>query len=316
MSRILHRLPGGLFGSSPVVMAGSLAEARREFFEGSDGGCLFDPYDVTTLFRDVAGTQAIGIDDDGAPVALMRDKSGFGWHAVQADAAKQLNYRTDGTRRWLETRSTTSGSVQYMDVVTPIKSKPRGIVFAATVSSVRTQQTLFQTYGTDSTNVWMAGSLEISSGGKLASLINTVLAPTTGYAPVDPDPFPYDVPAVFGSRFDKAAASYAEVRVGGVVKASATGVSNTYAGTAEGMRLFVYRDTTVRNFRGKFYGCAFSQVFPTVEATKLMEAYFSMRSGATLASEMDLGFAYALLDEGGQPILDHDGQYILDEGAP
>lgn len=69
-------------------------------FNSNTRGAFYDPSDLTTLFQDVAGT--VPVTADGDPVALMKDKSGNGWDAVQSNASEMPTYRTDGTLHWLE----------------------------------------------------------------------------------------------------------------------------------------------------------------------------------------------------------------------
>lgn len=67
----------------------------------SDGkqGAWYDPSDKSTLFQDVAGT--VPVTKDGDPVALMKDKSGNGNHAIAPSSAARPIYRTDGVLHWL-----------------------------------------------------------------------------------------------------------------------------------------------------------------------------------------------------------------------
>lgn len=69
-------------------------------FVGDKQGVWYDPSDKSTLFQDVAGT--IPVTQDGDPVALMKDKSGNGNHAVQTVSAARPVYKTDGGLHWLE----------------------------------------------------------------------------------------------------------------------------------------------------------------------------------------------------------------------
>ena len=80
------------FGSSEFSPLG--------LFAGGEQGAWYDPSDKSTLFQDVAGT--VPVTQDGDPVALMRDKSGNGYHATQPVSASRPIYKTDGILHWLE----------------------------------------------------------------------------------------------------------------------------------------------------------------------------------------------------------------------
>lgn len=69
-------------------------------FAGGKQGAWYDPSDLSTLFKDAAGSQPVTADGD--PVGLMRDKSGNGNHATQSVSASRPIYRTDGILHWLQ----------------------------------------------------------------------------------------------------------------------------------------------------------------------------------------------------------------------
>lgn len=70
-----------------------------DLFAGGKQGIWYEPSDKSTLFQDAAGT--IPVTKDGDPVALMRDKSGNGNHAVQTVSTARPVYKTDGILHWL-----------------------------------------------------------------------------------------------------------------------------------------------------------------------------------------------------------------------
>ena len=72
----------------------------KSIFAGGKQGVWYDPSDKSTLFQDVSGT--VPVTKDGDPVALMRDKSGNGNHAVQSVSTSRPVYKTDGILHWLE----------------------------------------------------------------------------------------------------------------------------------------------------------------------------------------------------------------------
>lgn len=72
----------------------------RQLFARGEAGAWYDPADLASMFQDNAGTIAAAV---GAPVGLIRDKSGRGNDAVQATAgARPLLKQDSGGRYYLE----------------------------------------------------------------------------------------------------------------------------------------------------------------------------------------------------------------------
>lgn len=69
-------------------------------FADGQQGTLYEPWDLSTLWQDAAGT--IPVTANGDPVRVMLDKSGNGNHAVAPSSAARPVYRTDGLLHWLE----------------------------------------------------------------------------------------------------------------------------------------------------------------------------------------------------------------------
>jgi len=69
-------------------------------FANGEEGAWYEPYDISTLFQDAAGTTPVTAS--GQPVGRMLDKSGNGNHATQSVAANRPIYRTGGGLAWLE----------------------------------------------------------------------------------------------------------------------------------------------------------------------------------------------------------------------
>lgn len=88
------------FGIKTFGFGANPDDAIFALFAGGKQGAWFDPSDKSTLFQDVAGT--VPVTKDGDPVALMRDKSGNGNHAIQTVSASRPTYQTDGVLHWLK----------------------------------------------------------------------------------------------------------------------------------------------------------------------------------------------------------------------
>lgn len=71
-----------------------------EIFSGGRKGVWYDPSDLSTMFKDAAGTQPVTTNGD--PVGRVLDKSGNNGHATQTVSAARPVYRTDGFLHWLE----------------------------------------------------------------------------------------------------------------------------------------------------------------------------------------------------------------------
>ena len=71
-------------GLSPVFGGGrgGVVWTPAKLFENGELGAWYDPSDLSTLFRDTAGT--VPVTADGQTVGLMRDKSGNGLDLTQA----------------------------------------------------------------------------------------------------------------------------------------------------------------------------------------------------------------------------------------
>ena len=83
-------------GAMPVtVVSGSLFSVVPSLSPIS----WFDPSDLTTLWKDVAGTDPVLADGDA--VARIDDKSGNGRHMIRSTAGERPLYKTDGTLHWL-----------------------------------------------------------------------------------------------------------------------------------------------------------------------------------------------------------------------
>lgn len=94
------------------------------FADGSKQGVWYDPSDKSTLFQDVAGT--VPVTKDGDPVALMRDKSGNGNHALAPTSAARPIYKTDGILHWFKQ----DGTDDYMKTADFGLTQPVSIAFA------------------------------------------------------------------------------------------------------------------------------------------------------------------------------------------
>lgn len=71
----------------------------RYLFLNGEQGVWFDPSDLKTMYQDVSGL--VPVTKDGEPVALIKDKSGNGNHAIQTTASARPIYRSGDGRGWV-----------------------------------------------------------------------------------------------------------------------------------------------------------------------------------------------------------------------
>lgn len=94
----------------------------------------YDPSDLSTLWKDTAGTSPVTADGD--LVARIDDKSGHGYHLTQSTSSKRPLYKTNGALRWLEfdgvddmlgnSSFSYSGTTLYVAVAHNVSATPVG----------------------------------------------------------------------------------------------------------------------------------------------------------------------------------------------
>ena len=87
-------------GGLPVVEGVGAWSPSALFVDGTTKGAWYDPSDLSTMFQNSNGTTAVAVGD---PVGYIADKSGNGFHAIQATAASRPVLRQDAQgRHYLE----------------------------------------------------------------------------------------------------------------------------------------------------------------------------------------------------------------------
>lgn len=81
-------------GASP-----SPSFSPADLFANGEDGAWYDPSDLSTLWKDTAGT--IPVTSDGDLVARIDDKSGNENHLTQPTSGMRPLYKTNGTLHWL-----------------------------------------------------------------------------------------------------------------------------------------------------------------------------------------------------------------------
>ena len=93
---------GGAFWTPEGMVLGGTSDTSDTFdqiiqslFVNGEQGFVYNPNDLSTMFRNVAGTlPVLGV---GSPVALIKDKSGRGNHAIQTTSASRPILRQNAT---------------------------------------------------------------------------------------------------------------------------------------------------------------------------------------------------------------------------
>lgn len=89
----------------------------------------YDPSDLASLFQDTAGT--VPVTASGQSVARMNDKSGNGYHLLQATAGNQPSLQQAGGLSWLAG----DGTADYMTATIPNYSGSTATVAAAVLGT-------------------------------------------------------------------------------------------------------------------------------------------------------------------------------------
>jgi hypothetical protein len=82
-----------------IVLFGGGWSPAKLFLAGQQGA-WYDPSDMGSMFTDTAGTTPVAADGD--LVARINDKSGNGYHLLQATSTKRPLFKVSGAQRWLE----------------------------------------------------------------------------------------------------------------------------------------------------------------------------------------------------------------------
>lgn len=85
---------------STLVWEPAVGGGLDYLFASGQRGAYWDVSDLTTLYQD--STALTPVTAAGDPVGYVADKSGNGFHLLQATSAARPVYRTDGTLHWLE----------------------------------------------------------------------------------------------------------------------------------------------------------------------------------------------------------------------
>jgi len=112
-----------------------------DLFASSEVGAWYDPSDLSTMWKDTAGTTPVTADGD--LVARIDDKSGNGFNATQSTEAGRPVYKTSGGLHWLEfdgsddflvTGSINPGAVDKAQVFAGLRHLASAVAYARIVN--------------------------------------------------------------------------------------------------------------------------------------------------------------------------------------
>lgn len=123
----------------------------------------YDPYVISTLWKDTAGTDPVTASGD--LVARINDRSGNGYNLTQATAGNRPTYQVSGNLKWIQ-----FDGGDYMDATHPSIAQP-DTIYVAYKQTATTNMTLFDgsvrqhIFASGGGNVlYYAGSSSINSG--------------------------------------------------------------------------------------------------------------------------------------------------------
>lgn len=265
---------GGLWGShkfSGGLWRGGLWASQRlgfsplSLFSNGEQGALYEPWDLTTLYQDSAGTTPVTADGD--PVGLMLDKSGNGNHATQSVAASRPVYRTDGTLHWL----VADGVDDYLVIPVAAQGSASDNNFAAAATVTTAGFYLFGCFADD-------GFMLLPGETGCRAIVDVNGAKIAGAST-----------GLYSSGTTLVASAQSDIS-GGIIDLNlSTGYYNSAPFTAGvksipvSMALFHRGDqSTSSNFSGKFFGGLMVSRLASEQERGQCEQYLAQKAGVTL----------------------------------
>ena len=243
----------------------------KEIFTGNKQGFWYDPSDKSMLFQDEAGT--VPVTKDGDPVALMRDKSGNGYHLTQSVINNRPVYRTDGVLHSIDF----SGGDNYFNCFTPIPTTPEDRVLSVGLRHNTRRPDEWGSHVVEAFGPGPSDFLNLSMGFfERANFFATYAKYQHAYS-YDYDP--YEKNLVLTSL---ALGTNLELKANGTKLVT----ENTYREGGytihSGFRVGCSGTAGERVLNGKIFGMVFILKTLTAEEISSLETYLANQSGATL----------------------------------
>jgi len=242
----------------------------------------YDPSDVGTLFQDTGAT--VPITADGQAVALMQDKSGNNFHAVQATLADRPIYKTDGNfLHWIEPQG-----ARFFDVAgSEFSVEPfTTIAMVRSASTVSPPQRILDTRGTGLPGASRGWQMKTTTQNDESGLIDDgaglYIQWGSGVSPEVTVPISTDT--LYLMDYNNATAT-GRLFINDVDDVDAKATENadpglaTIISTAQSRLFAASDDDTVQAFTGRFYGGAIASTVLSESDRNLARAYFLPRGG-------------------------------------
>jgi hypothetical protein len=222
-------------------------------------GSWYDASDLSTLFQDVAGT--IPVTTPGQSIALMRDKSGLGFHLVQASPAARPILRLDALGFYhLELDG-------FDDVLASALTYNVGATHYIACSAMRLAATNAAIFGATLSTIRYSRLRSVGTGGRVANNYRVALGSFEAAVANSPT-------LVAGVIDGAASPGYLDVGWNGTV---ATGTTlTTAADSIPGAAM------TVGNSQLRFYAGLTLHATPSAATRRIIQKYLTSKHGAVL----------------------------------
>lgn len=236
-------------------------------FTATQTGVIYDPSDLSTLFKDDAGLEPVTADND--IVRLMKDKSGSNNHArigipliteTGTSIVSGMRYRTNGTIHWLEPIDKDSGFVANAI----IKNGNFSSFFALKYNDLSDDESQYFSQGEAGTRIKLYSSRITSSARGLVIFDNKTVV-SNGV--LDTNPHVY---SVIHNNSTKLLVTQAD----NLSEINHSGMANT----APQKPVDLFR--RVSSYQGRFYGAIIvSNLVATTEDRNNIKNYLASKSG-------------------------------------
>jgi hypothetical protein len=262
-------------GNDSNVVSDDLASATwspAALFSGGATGAWYDPSDLSTVFQDTAGTTPAVAND---PVGRINDKSGGGFHLLQATAGARPLLKTDGTLYWLET----DGTDDFMSSATTVSVSSTNYLAMCARRDTEFSATGFGLNKATADYFRLNSVTTTARGGATARMNAKGLATMTING--TNNTWPLSVPGVSEGIMIQGGTN--EWVLNGSATTGANGWATPQTDTAYAYGLSNLTPTTFHAFAGRFYGMlGILNSIPSAPDRALIRTYLGAKGGITI----------------------------------